>query len=55
MRTSLDVSDPGLLNIGLNMLPSDSFVSFLDSLLVYSKGEFQAWQMIVLGVLGAVD
>ena len=44
-----------LLNIGLNMLPSDSFVSSLDSLLAYSIGDFQALQLIVLAVFGAVD
>ena len=41
--------------IGLNMLPSDSFVSCLDSLLGYSTGEFQVLQLIVLAVLGTVD
>ena len=30
------------LNIGLDMLPSDSFMSCLHSLLGYSTGEFQA-------------
>ena len=35
------------LNIGLNMLPSDSFMSCLHSLLGYSTGEFQALQLIV--------
>ena len=36
------------LNIGLNMLPLDSFISCLHSLLGYSTGEFQAFQLIVL-------
>ena len=43
------------LNIGLNMFPLDSFMSFLHSLLGYSKGEFQALQLIVLAAFGAVD
>ena len=30
------------LNIGFNLLPPDSFLSRLDSLLVYFTGEFQA-------------
>ena len=44
-----------LLNIGLNMLPSDPFMSYLDSLLWYCTGEFQALHLIVLAVFGAVD
>ena len=44
-----------LLNIGLNMLPSDSFMPCLVSLPGYSTGEFQALQLIVLVVFGAVD
>ena len=40
---------------GLNMLPSDSFMACLYSLLGYSKGEFKALQLIVLAVFGAVD
>ena len=43
------------LNIGLNMLPSDSFMSRLDSLLGYATGVFQTLQLIVLVVFGAVD
>ena len=43
------------LNIGLNMLPSDSFMTCLDSLLEYSTGEFQALQVIVLAMFGAVN
>ena len=41
---SLDVSAPWTFssNIGLNMLPSVSFMSCLNSLLYYSTGEFQA-------------
>ena len=42
------------LNIGLNMLLSDSFVSCLHSLLGYSTGEFQALQLIVLAEFGAM-
>ena len=44
-----------ILNIGLNMLPSDSFMSCLDSLIRYSTGELKALQLIVLVVFGAVD
>ena len=43
------------LNTGLNMLPSDSSVSCLDSLLGYSTGELQALQLIVLAAFGAMD
>ena len=43
------------LNIGLNTSPSDSFVSYLNSHLGYSAGEFQALQLIVLAVFGTVD
>ena len=43
------------LNIGLNMLPLDSFMSCLHSLLGYSTGEFQALQLIVLAAFGAVN
>ena len=43
------------LNIGLNMFPLDSFMSWLHSLLEYSTGEFQALQLIVLAVFGAMD
>ena len=43
------------LNIGLNMLPLDSFMLCLHSLLGYSTGEFQALQLIVLAAFGAVD
>ena len=43
------------LNIGLNMLPLDSFMSCLHSLLGYSIGEFQALQLIVFAAFGAVD
>ena len=43
------------LNIGLNMLPSDSFMSRLQSLQGYSTGEFQALQLIVLAVSIAMD
>ena len=42
------------LNIGLNMLPLDSFVLCLHSLLGYT-GEFQALQLIVLAAFGAVE
>ena len=43
------------LNIGLNTSSSDSFVSYLNSHLGYSAGEFLALQLIVLAVFGAVD
>ena len=43
------------MNIRLNMLRSGSLMSCLDSLLGYSTGEFQAMQLIVLEVFGAVD
>ena len=43
------------LNVGLNMLPSDSFLSCLDFLLGYSTGEFQALQLIVLSLFGAME
>ena len=43
------------LLIGLNMLPSDSFMSCLDFLPGYSTGEFRALQLIALAVFGAVD
>ena len=43
------------MNIGLNLLPSDSFMSCLDSLLGYSTEEFQVLQLIVFAVFGAVE
>ena len=43
------------LNIGLNMLDLVSFMSYLDSLLGYSTGEFQALKMIIFADIGAVD
>ena len=43
------------LNVGLNMLPSDYFMSCLHSALGYSTMEFQALQLIVLVGFGAVD
>ena len=43
------------LNIGLNMLPLGSFMTCLHSLLGYSTRGFQALQLIVLAVFGAVD
>ena len=43
------------LNIELKMLPLDSLMSCLDSLLGHSTREFQALQLIVLTVFGAVD
>ena len=57
MRNSLDISALWTvsLNIGLKMLPSDSFTACLHSLLGYSTGEFQALQLIVLAAFGAVD
>ena len=57
MRSSLDVSFAGhsSLNIGLNMLPSDSFMSCLHSLLGYFTGDFQVLHLIVIVAFGAVD
>ena len=43
------------LDIGLNMLPLDFFMSCLNSLLGNSTGEFQALQLIILAAYGAVD
>ena len=44
------------LNVGLNMLHSDSFMPCLYSLLIqHSTGEFQALQLIVFAAFGAVD
>ena len=43
------------LKIGLNILPSDSFMSYINSLLGYNTADFQALQLIVLAVFGAVD
>ena len=43
------------LNIGLDMLPSDSRMSCLDYPLGYSTGEFQDLQLIILVAFGAVD
>ena len=43
------------LNIGLNMLPSDSFMSCLNFLLRYFTGELQALQLIVLALFDVVD
>ena len=43
------------LNIELNMLPSDFFISCLHSLLGYSAGEFQALQLIIIAAFGAMD
>ena len=44
------------LNIGLSMLPSDSFMSCLHSLLGRSTGgKFQALQLISLVAFSAVD
>ena len=43
------------LKYGLNMLPSDSFISNLYSKLGYSSGESRALQLIVPVVFGVVD
>ena len=43
------------LNIGLNMLLSDSFKSCLDFLLGYYTGEFKAFKPIVRVMFGAMD
>ena len=42
------------LNIELNMLPLDSFMSCLRSLLGYSTGVVQALQLVVLAAFGAM-
>ena len=39
-------------NIGLNMIPSDSFLSDLYSQLGYSTGVYKALQLIAPGVFG---
>ena len=39
----------------LSMLPTDSFMSYLDFLLGYSTEELQILQLIVLVLFGAVD
>ena len=44
-----------MLNIGFNMVPSDPFLSHLDTQLGYSTGEFQALQLIVPVAFGVVD
>ena len=43
------------LNIGFTMLPSDSFMSCVYSLLGYSTGKFQALLLKVLTAFGATD
>ena len=43
------------LNTGLNMLPSNCFMSCLHSLLGYSTGDFQALQLILFAAFNAVD
>ena len=42
-------------NIGFNIIPSDPFMSHLDTQLGYSTGEFQALQLIVLAAFGVKD
>ena len=44
-----------LWNIGFNMLPSDFFMSCLDSLPGYYIGEFKTLQLIVFASFGAVN
>ena len=51
MFLSLDL----LQNIGFNTVLTDPFMSHLATQLGYSAGEFQALQLIVLAVFGAVD
>ena len=51
MCLSLDIR----FNIGWHMLPSDSFMPCLDSLLRYCTGEFQDLPLIVFVVFGPVD
>ena len=41
-------------NIGFNMVPSDHFVSHLETQLGYSAGEFQALQLVVLAAFGGL-
>ena len=60
MHNSLDVFPRTFsLNIGCSiqysMLPLDSLIPCLHSLLGYSTGDFQALQLVVLVVYGAVD
>ena len=52
MFPPLDI--PFEYSIGLNILPSDSFMSSLDYLQGYSTGEIQAFQLIVLAVFAAM-
>ena len=42
-------------NIGFSMVPSNPFMSHLDTQLGYFTGEFQALQLIILVVFGVVD
>ena len=44
-----------LWNFSLYMLSSDSFMSNLYSKLGYPTGEFQALQLVVIALFGAVD
>ena len=46
---------PKLNDNEYNVLPSDSFMSFLHSLLGYSSGQFNALQLFVLAAFGSVD
>ena len=56
IRIFLDASALDIiLNIGLNMLPYDSYISCLHCLLGYSPSEFQALQLAVRVSFGAVD
>ena len=43
------------LNIGLNMLHSDSFILCLDKLIRSSTGEFQALELIVVPMFRDMD
>ena len=53
---SLDVYTPVYsLNIGLNLLPSESFMQCLHFLLGYFVREFQILQLIVLAAFVVVD
>ena len=54
MHNSLDASALDIL-LEYWMLPSDSFMSCLHSLLGYSTGGVQALQLIVLAAFGALD
>ena len=45
---------PFFQNIGFNMVPSEPFMSHLATQFGYNAGEFQALQLIVLAMFGAL-